>query len=152
MEFLERAKKLLYEEQATCVIVLEGEVILSKERGIRPVLEQLELAPEKLKGASVADKVIGKSAALLFTYAGIQEIYSEIISEYAISVFQKHGISCSYGKRVPYIINREGNGMCPMEQAVLETEVPEIAYSILVNKQRLTDAPLQELQSDSCSI
>lgn len=134
MESLEQAKKLLREEHATCVIVSGENTILSRERGIRPVLEQIEKAPNMLKGASVADKVIGKSAALLFIYAGIREIHSLVMSEYAVLVFEKFGIIYSYEKKVPYIVNREGNGMCPMEQAVLETESPDTAYLVLIEK------------------
>ena len=35
---------------------------------------------------------------------------------------------------VPYVINRKGDGMCPMEQSVLEIENVEEGYRILCEK------------------
>lgn len=34
--------------------------------------------------------------------------------------------------RVPYIVNRTGDGMCPMEKSVLEEKDPQQAYQILL--------------------
>ena len=68
-----------------------------------------------LKGATVADKVIGKAAASLLTVAGVKEIYANIISEIAIPVLERNNIKYEYKNKTEYIINNEGTGMCPME-------------------------------------
>jgi len=101
----------------------------SQKRGVAPVMDLLESDPDMLKGAYVADKVIGKAAALLLVKGGIAELYTEIISDHAINVFSKYtNIRVSYSKKVPYIVNRTKDGMCPMEKATIDIDSPEEAY------------------------
>lgn len=86
-----------------------------------------------LKGASVADKVIGKAAALLMALGEIKEVHTLIISEPAIKVFEKYNIPCFYDKKVDRIINRTGDGLCPMETLCLDVDEPQEAF------QKITD-------------
>ena len=57
-----------------------------------------------------------------------------MISDQAIRVFEEHGVTYTYAERVPYIINRRKDGLCPMEQTVLGTSDPEEAVELLRNK------------------
>lgn len=68
-----------------------------------------------LIGASIADKVIGKLAVSLLVVAGIKEVYADILSEYAIPVLEQNNIKYEYKTKVPFIINKDHTGMCPME-------------------------------------
>lgn len=70
MSDIERAKELLKSKSFTCVMCKDETLYTSKKRGVVPVLEKLEQNAE-LKGFSVADKVIGKAAAMLFHLADI---------------------------------------------------------------------------------
>lgn len=107
---------------------------MSTKQGIAPILELMQLKIHFLNNASVADKVIGKAAALLLIKAGIKELYAGIISEHAVKVLEQNGITVQYDTIVPYIINRRGDGMCPMETTVLEINSPEEAYTALQEK------------------
>ena len=107
---------------------------MSTKQGIAPILELMQLKIHFLNNASVADKVIGKAAALLLIKAGIKELYAGIISEHAVKVLEQNEITVQYDTIVPYIINRRGDGMCPMEASVLEIEEVNEAYEVLRNK------------------
>ncbi len=125
---LEKAKSILLSSASTIAVVSDGEVFTSQERGVKPLLFLLKEKKEFLKGASVADKVIGKAAALLMALGEIKEVHTLIISEPAIKVFEKYNIPCFYDKKVTRIVNRTGDGLCPMETLCLDVENPQEAF------------------------
>lgn len=128
MTSLEQAKSLLITTNSTIAVVSNGEVFTSQERGVKPLLHLLTEKKGFLKGASVADKVIGKAAALLMVLGEIKEVHTLIISEPAIKVFEKYNIPCFYDKKVDRIVNRAGDGLCPMETLCLDVENPQEAF------------------------
>ena len=127
-EPLERAKSLLKLTDSTIAVVSVDDVFTSHERGVKPLLHLLSEKKGFLKGASVADKVIGKAAALLMVLGEIKEVHTLIISEPAIKVFEKYNIPCFYDKKVDRIVNRTGDGLCPMETLCLDIENPQEAF------------------------
>ena len=78
-ESLERAKSLLKSTDSTIAVVSVDEVFTSQERGVKPLLHLLTDKKGFLKGAFVADKVIGKAAALLMVLGEIKEVHTLII-------------------------------------------------------------------------
>lgn len=127
---LNRAKEII-EEGAALAIVNGGGELTYNERGIKTLLS---LQSGSLTGAFVADKVVGKAAAMMLVRGGAIEVYAEVISEPALEVFKAHKIVCLYGEVVPNIINRDKTGICPMEMAVLGENDIEKAHKILVEK------------------
>ena len=134
---MEQAKAALQGEITFAAVLQEGRLVTSERKGIAPMMALLEKEPDILKGACVADRVIGRAAALLMEKAGIAEAFGEVVSSHALKAFEKSGISFAYGKEVEYIINRAKTGMCPMEQTVLDMEDAEAAYEAL--KLKLTE-------------
>ena len=132
-ESLERAKSLLKSTESTIAVVSVDDVFTSQERGVKPLLHLISDKKGFLKNASVADKVIGKAAALLMVLGEIKEVHTLIISEPAIKVFEKNNIPCYYDKKVERIVNRTGDGLCPMETLCLDVEEPKEAF------QKITD-------------
>ena len=128
-ESLERAKSLLKSTDSTIAVVSVDDVYTSQERGVKPLLHLLSEKKGFLKGASVADKVIGKAAALLMVLGEIKEVHTLVISEPAIKVFEKYNIPCFYDKKVDRIVNRTGDGLCPMETLCLDVEEPQEAFT-----------------------
>ena len=115
----------------TCVVrTAGGETLTSDEHGIRPPLLWLRENPNLLRGAEVSDKVIGKAAALLFTYGGVHSIWAARMSEAARDFLQAAGIAFDYGELVPVILNRDGTGLCPMEQRAMGIDTPEEAFRV----------------------
>ena len=142
MNGLDRALSLLREGSYTCILC-RGELLLtSQKRGILPLLELWE--ETKLKDASVADRIIGKAAALLLILGGAKAAYGEVMSENAYRLLTEAGLEVQYGSLVPYIVNRKEDGMCPMEQAVAglsdPKEAPAALYAAL--KRLKAQAPL----------
>ena len=101
--------------------------------GVAPMLEFIAAGTD-LQGFSAADKIVGKAAAMLFLFAGVRSVYAGVMSEDAVKVFQRHGISSSYGELVPAIMNRMGAGPCPMEQTVKEIDDPAEALAAIKHK------------------
>ena len=127
MTDIEIAKKYLKEENLTLVVVKNEELIFkSKDKGIKPMYILATEMKETAKGASIADKVIGKGAALLCEYIGIKEIYSELMSEIAIKILNGANIDFTYSKSTPYIENRDRTGLCPIENIAKDLDNGEI--------------------------
>ena len=131
MDLLEQAKKSLTESSATFVMIRGGKTFSSEMRGVAPILDLLREDPDALEDGVVADKVIGKAAALLLMYGRIKALYTKVISSHALNVLKDSGIEVVYDKLVPYVINRDGTDMCPMEKLVLEIGDPEDAFEVL---------------------
>jgi len=115
----------------TCVIrTAGGEVLTSDEHGIRPPLRWLREDPDILRGAEVADRVIGKAAALLFAYGGVRSVWAARMSEAARDFLRAAGILFDYDELVPTILNRDGTGLCPMEQKAMGIDDPGEAFAL----------------------
>lgn len=114
----------------TCVLKKDDSILTSERTGIAPIMQWLEEGID-LTGYEAADKIIGKAAAMLFTKAGVTSVYGEVMSEPARLFLKSKGIPYSYGTLTDKIINRAGNGMCPMEMTVLEINDVEEAYTAL---------------------
>ncbi len=110
-----------------------GKILTDDRRGISPMLELISSGTD-LNGYSVADKVVGRAAALLFAKAGICEVYAEVLSKNAAEVLSEHNIPYTYTSLTDSIINRSGTDICPMEKATLGVCDPDEAYRILLLK------------------
>lgn len=127
-------KSLLNKDDIVCVLS-KGDVLLTSNlKGVRPWIKWLRECPEVLQDAVVVDKVVGKAAAMLMTVAKIKRLYTPMISENAFHFLSDTSIDFSFDKTVPYIVNNERNGMCPMEQTVLHIDDPHQGYQALLAK------------------
>ena len=116
MTKLEEVKEILHQKNASLVVAYEnGEIKEYYQDRIKDIKDILKENESALKGAVIADKVIGKVAGSILTVAGVKEIYADVISEYAIPVLEKNHIKYEYKDKVEYIINQTKTGMCPME-------------------------------------
>lgn len=132
MKNIEIAKKYLEEENLTLAVVKNGELIFkSKDKGIKPMYILATEMKEIAKDASIADKVIGKGAALLCEYIGIREIYGELMSEIAIEFLKGANIDFTYSRTTPYIENRDRTGLCPIENMARQEENGEILLGMI---------------------
>ena len=131
MTLLENAKNLLFQNsELTCVICCDQRVYKSTQRGVRPLIEFLD-SGENLKGASAADKVVGKGAAFLYVLLGVKEVYAHVMSESARTVLLQNGVTAVCDRLVPAIKNRKGDGFCPIETAVCEITSPQQAFKAI---------------------
>jgi hypothetical protein len=137
---LKIAKEYLTSEDKTLVLAKDGRVIASSSgSGIADLVGFVETLGEELAGASIADKIVGKAVALLTKYAGIVAVYAGVMSESAKAAFEGTGIDYSYEKLVPTILNRAGDGLCPMERLSLAYDDPTegtMALKAMVSKMK----------------
>lgn len=125
-------------EQGLSLLVYNNEKLTTHDnRGIEDLLELTSTQPERLKGAIVADKIIGKAAASLMTACGVVEVHTNVICTPARKIFEKAGIKIFATKEVPMIRNRENSGMCPMDTRLEGIESVEECVEILQNIPRI---------------
>jgi len=125
---IELAKQELVQGKYSCVLVQDGEVVMTSfEKGVKPLMRFYELR-ELYKSPVLADKVIGRAAAFLTVLCGITEVYAEVISEEAIKVLDDYQIPVTSERVVPYIANRRGDGLCPMEELSKDVKTPLEMY------------------------
>lgn len=105
----------LHSERCSCVIVRGDSVTVCHGRGVSDLYRIYTTQPESLSGAFVADKVIGKGAAALMIAGGVAGVYTDLISDPALELFRSVGIEPEFARCVPNIINRNGDGICPVE-------------------------------------
>lgn len=112
-----KAKNILLENGYTCVLCCYTEEYHSNLRGVKPLLDFLESGKD-FSGFVAADKTVGAGAAHLYALLGVKEVWASIISETGKKVLLENNITVFCETEVPYIINRKGDGMCPIETAV----------------------------------
>lgn len=122
-------KEILLNDNHTIVIYKnDASVFVSDDRGVVPLMKLLKEDKSQLIDSIVVDKVIGKAAALLMVFAGVKEVFTPTISLPAVEVFKNHDIKITFDSEVDRIINRKGDGLCPMETLCLDIDNPEEAF------------------------
>ena len=134
MADLDIAKKILIQEGLALVVVKKGEVIYkSKDSGIKPMFIIATQMKDIGIGASLADRVIGKGAAILCMYIGIKEVYAKLISESGARVLTDNNILYSSEKSCSYIKNKDNTNICPIEKIAIDTEDPILFLQRLIH-------------------
>ncbi|MDD3766991.1 MAG: DUF1893 domain-containing protein [Eubacteriales bacterium] len=130
---IEQAKFELNRIENCTLVVLnrQGKIVYrSTDRGIRPAVD----AVFHMKGAVVADKVIGKAAALICIYGGASYVFGKVMSVEAQKVLEQNKIGHGYEKLTDSILNSDKSAACPMEALVKDISSPKEAYEAIYNK------------------
>ena len=130
MKDLQKARTILENGDYTCVLCKGDTVYTDKRSGISPVLDLISKGVD-LNGFSVADKVVGRAAAMLFIQAGIKHVFAQVMSRPAVVMLNCYDITFSCNKITDNIINRARTGLCPMESAVKDIHEPEVAFAAI---------------------
>ncbi len=133
MNDLEKAKKELLSGDFTCVLCRENEEFTATARGVKPLVVWYE-SGRNFSGFCAADKVVGKATAFLYVLLKVKAVYANVMSKAALQVLESGGITAEYGELVENIINRQGDGICPFEAAVLGLDNPNDAYMTIRSK------------------
>ena len=116
---IEKAKQLISCGECTVAAVTEnGETLTAAGSSVRPLYALYADHKAELKGAAVADRVIGRAAACILADAGVCEAYGFLMSETGLRLLEDNGIKSGYSELVPFIENKRGDDMCPMEKTV----------------------------------
>ncbi|HEX7482484.1 MAG TPA: DUF1893 domain-containing protein [Candidatus Bathyarchaeia archaeon] len=130
MQDLTIAKKQLYDKNLTLAIAKNGIILFQTDsHRISGFIRAIEKFGTQLKGASVADRVAGKALALLCVYAGIRQVYAEVLSSRAQAVFEDNKIIFSWKVIIDNILDMDKTDVCPFEKVASNISNPEESYA-----------------------
>ncbi|MEE1013041.1 MAG: ECF transporter S component [Clostridia bacterium] len=133
---IKSAKNLIAQDTAVCVVIKDNTIIRTEPgRGIGPILKLYEEGV--LKDAFVVDKIIGKASAMILALGGVKGCFGITVSQSAVNWLKAHQVPVSYEHCVAAIINRTGDGTCPMEQTV--KNVDDASEALLLLKAKLEE-------------
>lgn len=128
-EEAEILKARLSEEDVRGVVMsADGVVREFHRKGVIDLFSLITDDPQFLSGGMIADRVIGKGAALLLLKGGIAKVFAYVISQPALDLLTSNGVDVAYDTLQPHIINRKGDGICPVEQLTEHIASPKEAY------------------------
>lgn len=125
---MENIIDMLHKGEFSCVMKNREEIRTFTQRG---VADLYQTEPAFMKGASIADKVIGKGAAALMVLGGFKAVYADIISSPALALLREAGVEVTFAREVPHIINRNKTGRCPLETACGHLNSVEEMYPVI---------------------
>ena len=112
-------------DEITLSVYHEGHPIFtSTGKWLHPLFELeefLNTAPCQPATLVVADKIVGKAAALLLVRIGIRRIEAGVLSKLGMSVLERYGVNYSYSQLIERID-------CKSEALLATVEDPEQAY------------------------
>ncbi len=112
-------------------VYYQGKLIFnSEEDGIAPLVNYIIRFNSQVKEILVFDRVVGNAAALLLRMASCAEVWSQVGSELAAQTLSNFGINYHFTVTTPYILNRQNNGMCPLEK-LSSGKTPEEFHNII---------------------
>lgn len=111
---------ILHKGGYSCVMKNREEVRTFTQRGVADLYDLYQADSAFMKGAAIADKVIGKGAAALMVLGGFKTVYADIISTPALALLCEAGIETT-------------TGWCPLETACMELNTVEEMYPVIQN-------------------
>ena len=135
----------MYEENLTCVAAdEEGFLFVSREKGIRPMLDLMTGCEEHgWRPVYQADMIIGKAAVLIACHCGITSVFADVASEGALEIAKEREIRLSYRECVPHILNRQKTEEGPFEAALNGVDPDD--FDLVMEKIREVAARLGQL-------
>ena len=128
---LAKAIKTIESGEFSCILIRHDEIIhRDLGKGVRPLLTLLktEEGRELMENSIVADRIIGKAAAILLVLGKAKSAYGITMSKSAKEYLQAHGIDCKFSRCVDAISDRTGRGICPLERSVMDIDDPQEGY------------------------
>ena len=133
---IEHAAKIGLGNRAYKIVSIDGEDMLSQlndlqvsllvrnagltteynQRGVNDLLQLVNNEPQRLQGAVVADKMVGKAAAALMVVGGVKRVYTNLICTPAREMLQKAGIQVIAEQEVDMIMNCDQTDQCPIDK------------------------------------
>lgn len=130
MDDLQVAKEKLKRGESALVFVKYSIPIYETDiGGLGGFLKAIDELGNQLSGASVADRVVGKAAALLCAHSNVVAAYAITMSESGLKVLKENNIPFEFETLIPMILNMKKTGQCPFEKLVGDTSNSDTAYS-----------------------
>ncbi len=128
MDDLEQAKRALKDKNLSLVFVKNSQIIFETDaEGLAGFLQAIDTLG-RLSGSSVADRVIGKAAALLCAYSKVKATFAITLSRSGLETLKTHNIRSEFENLTPTILNMKKSDKCPFEKLVENVKAPVEAY------------------------
>ena len=105
----------------------------STDSGIKPLVEAFDSGID-YSGCDAADRIVGKAAANIYLLLRVKSVAACVMTEQAKRILTENGIECEADTLTQKIVNRKGDGLCPMETAVMDTDNPDDALKAIRDK------------------
>ena len=129
MDDLTTARKRLREKGLSLVFVRDSKVVFETSvEGLRGFVQAIETMSDSLTRSSIADRIVGKAAALLCAYCKAKAVFAFTMSQSGLKTLKTHKIPSEFESLVPTILNRKKTDRCPFEKLVQNTTDPKEAY------------------------
>ena len=129
---IEIARSDIREKGFALSVVKDGKTMLqSKTPGVSALVTAIEKDRQSFRGASAADKVLGRAAAMLFVYSEVKCLFALLASQDAIVTLERFGMPFECEKTVAKILNRNQTSTCPFESLIQDVENPQDAFEKL---------------------
>ncbi len=127
---LDLARAHLEAHDLGMVIARGGDILYaSAQPGVVSLLQAA--AEPGITGSALADRVVGRAAALVACDSGIAAVYGVVMSEGALAQLTGAGVAASYGSLVPRILNKPQTDLCPLEKLTQDIDAPSEAVAAL---------------------
>ncbi len=138
-EALQTLVGILGREQCSLVMQdAEGHITRYYKPGVRDLDELLRHHPERLRGALLADKVVGRAAAAFMAVGGVRSVHARVMSRSAAALLQQAAIAYSYTELVEQIEQPADSARCPLEQIAAPCRSPQEIVDTLRRHWQLT--------------
>ncbi len=129
MDDLEFSKQQLKNKNRSLVFAKDSKVIFETNiEGLKGFLQAIETKGRELSNTSVADKIVGKAAALLCLYAKVKAVFAVTISQSGLEILEKSSLKIDYENLVQTILNLNRTDRCPFEKLVQKISNPSEAF------------------------
>jgi len=125
------------DRRGACFMVWKGgEVVFSSSgKGVAPHIDAIrQLGRCGLRDTVMADKIVGRAAALLILYSVPSEIHAGVITTTARVMLEEKGVAIYPATEVAAIKEKDGRIYCPFEAMVQGIDDPEEAYRAVIAK------------------
>ena len=129
----EQMLQQLNEQQISLLVYNQDSLSDYHQHGVRDLLMLVQNEPERLQGAIVADKMVGKAAAALMVLGGVKEVHTNTICTPAKEMLLNAGIELFFTDEVPYIVNKKKTGQCPLDSRLSEVTNAEDCLPIIAD-------------------
>lgn len=124
---------ILKSDNCSCVIQdKDGAIHKFYGKGVSDLYRIIDSKNGILSDAKIADKIVGKGAASLIILGGINRLWTDIISIPALNLLLDNNVKVEYNEKVPFIINRKGDGQCPLEKLCGDTTDLNKLHEIII--------------------
>ena len=99
---MDRLIDTLNSEQCNLVVLHDGKMNTFDGVGVRTLYHLQQEEPELLYHSKLAAKAVGRTAAKMMTSCEVDEVYADVISDYAFDTLKDAGVRVSYGSKVDH--------------------------------------------------